>query len=580
MDAPATRTWTGYVVPALVTLLLGLHFFLGFRGFDHVHGGLLGVLEAPGALLGWGGVILLAILLGWLIAGLIGRDLFGLQGAAGLVVRLVGVVALGLALAGVFGLAGGVAAGGEVGAGIGDLLGSSLGTLPAVALLLLMALPSLVLAMSPFFQIAPRRPPGAAPMDALAALEPKPGLYEGSSTSLTKTLYPLRRFDEDGNEIPMTFDGRDVGTIRYADEGPDPAELEAERRRGEPVDAVRDDQPLPEGVRFAGEPETGPEEEPGAEPVGEGDRRIPLPDGVRFAGESEAEPEEEPEAEPVAEDARRVPLPEGVRYADESPPPAEEAAAASRPPPADARPGVPAVAPAPVPPHAEPEVEGSAAMDQLGDEDRAARYRAKLAGSGIFDEPPPPPRPERKPPAKKKAAGKKKAVAKKKTAPKKKAAAKKKATPRKKAAAKRKAAAKKRAPKEKAASRKKKATAKRKAVAKERAAPKKKAVAKKKTRPKAPAPADEPPPPVETPPARKGAVAPGPEDETYRKAVAVAMERGAASSVLLSRRLGIGYAQARALIERLVADGVLGEMAPSGSRPLLLTEEEWARRNR
>ena len=56
------------------------------------------------------------------------------------------------------------------------------------------------------------------------------------------------------------------------------------------------------------------------------------------------------------------------------------------------------------------------------------------------------------------------------------------------------------------------------------------------------------------------------------------MERSAASSVLLSRRLGIGYAQARALVELLVKDGILGEMTPSGSRPLLISPEEWDER--
>lgn len=166
-----------------------------------------------------------------------------------------------------------------------------------------------------------------------------------------------------------------------------------------------------------------------------------------------------------------------------------------------------------------------------------------------------------------------------KRAAKKKAPAKKTAT--KKTAAKKAAPKTKKAPaaKAKAAPKPKKAAPRKKA-----AAPKKKAAPKtKKATParRKPAPDPEPPDsaPIEEAPPRKGAGVTGPEDEVYRRAVAVAMERSAASSVLLSRRLGIGYAQARALIELLVKDGILGEMTPSGSRPLLISEAEWDERS-
>ncbi len=574
------RNWTGYGVPALVALLLGIQFFLGFRGFGQPDGGLLGLLEAPGALLGWGGVVILAVLLGWLIAGLVGRDLFGLRGASGLVVRLVGCVALGLALSGVFGLLGGRAGGGEVGAGIGDLLGSALGNVPAILVLILMAVPALLLSISPFFSTGPKvaRPGAGVSLDALADLEPKPGLYEGGTTHQPKPLYPERRFDESGNEIPMTFDARDVGQVRYADEGPDPEEA-TRTQKPEPVPAP-DAEDLADGVRFADDDDAeGDEGAPSKpEPVEADDGRIPLGNGVRYVDEEDGDEEadedgEEEEHEDVEEGEEEIPEPEEPEAA---PPP---------------RPVVPAVTPRPVTTPPPPAVRAADALDQLQDEDEGARYRAKLEDSGIFDEPPlPAPRPtpgaEEKPPSTKKKATKKKAARarKKPAATKKKTPAKKKASPKKKTPAKKKAATagkqaaakKKPATAKKATSTKKKKTAKakktapagRQAAAKKKAAPKKKGKAASAAAPE----------PVEGAPRRKGATTTVARDEIYDKAVAVAMERSAASSVLLSRRLGIGYAQARSLIELLVADGILGEMTPSGSRPVLVTEEEWEER--
>ena len=162
-----------------------------------------------------------------------------------------------------------------------------------------------------------------------------------------------------------------------------------------------------------------------------------------------------------------------------------------------------------------------------------ARYREKLEGSGFFDDSEPveaPAAPEDEPAAKAKSA--------------------KKAKPKKKS----KAAAKK--------------------------APRKKTPRKKKPSPDEHPPLplgdpeDEAAPEPPAPPPRKGSP-PATEEELIDAAVRVAIERGAASSVLLSRRLGIGYARARAVMDVLVKRGVLGNMGPSGSRPVQITLADW-----
>jgi hypothetical protein len=107
---------------------------------------------------------------------------------------------------------------------------------------------------------------------------------------------------------------------------------------------------------------------------------------------------------------------------------------------------------------------------------------------------------------------------------------------------------------------------------------------------------DEPPPTAPEPPppdapgqmklftgetAKKAAVPhPAEKDELFPAAVSAALERGSASLVLLKRRLNVGYARAASLMEALVAQGVLGEMTASGSRPTLISAAEWERRAR
>src|SRR5688572_17345387 len=105
----AVRKWLPALAPGLVLVLLAIQLLLGFRGFDRPHPGLVGALELPGRLLGWGGVVLLLPLLAWLLVGWWG---FGVTGMA---LKMLGAVTLGLAVGGLAGLAGGEAAGGRIG---------------------------------------------------------------------------------------------------------------------------------------------------------------------------------------------------------------------------------------------------------------------------------------------------------------------------------------------------------------------------------------------------------------------------------------------------------------------------------
>ncbi|MFV1959046.1 MAG: hypothetical protein ACC662_06490, partial [Planctomycetota bacterium] len=279
--ATTRRSPTALLVPTVVLILLGIQLAQGFGGFDRPGG----LLTTPGVLLGWGGVAVLLVLFAWLIMGWWGRDLFDLQGAGGLVVRLVGCLALGVALAGLAGVGGGAAAGGSIGAWLAHLLEGLLGGVLAVLVLLLMTAPSFLLSISPFFHRPSSDKVHAYPSgDRLASLEPPPGLFERSARDL-EGHYPARCYDEDGNEIPMTFDARDVGPARYAD---DPASVAA-RQPPPPPEPVEPPPPdtLPPGVHFADEFEESPqaafpEERLLDDPAPAG---VPLPDGVRFQDE-------------------------------------------------------------------------------------------------------------------------------------------------------------------------------------------------------------------------------------------------------------------------------------------------------
>jgi S-DNA-T family DNA segregation ATPase FtsK/SpoIIIE len=67
-------------------------------------------------------------------------------------------------------------------------------------------------------------------------------------------------------------------------------------------------------------------------------------------------------------------------------------------------------------------------------------------------------------------------------------------------------------------------------------------------------------------------------DPLLAQAVDVALGRGHASAVLLTRRLGVGFARAKSLIDQMVEQGVLGDMTASGTRPVIVSREDWEAR--
>jgi len=64
-------------------------------------------------------------------------------------------------------------------------------------------------------------------------------------------------------------------------------------------------------------------------------------------------------------------------------------------------------------------------------------------------------------------------------------------------------------------------------------------------------------------------------DPLFRRSVEVTLDRGAASPMLLTRRLGLPFARALGLVERMLATGVLAERTEAGSHPLAITRSEW-----
>ncbi len=64
-------------------------------------------------------------------------------------------------------------------------------------------------------------------------------------------------------------------------------------------------------------------------------------------------------------------------------------------------------------------------------------------------------------------------------------------------------------------------------------------------------------------------------DPLYSRAVEAALERQSASAVFFTRRLGLPFARATSLLERMVATGVLGPAGASGANPVLITRAEW-----
>jgi hypothetical protein len=350
-----------------------------------------------------------------------------------------------------------------------------------------------------------------------------------TTTGAVKPRYPQPRIGPNGEELPPEFTGSaDVGPIRFRDDADRmPIEPPVSTVTLSPPPAVgpaaKRSRPIV-GVRFADEPVDAPSEAPAAEPhpvAAHPRQEDRLPKGVRFADAplEPAAPMTAPSDEFAGAGLVEPRAPDAVA------PPAEPAPTVE---PGDAVPGV--SSPADAPPEAAAAAEAPAPPKKPK---RGESYRRKLSETGLLD---------RGPAA---------------------------------------------------------------APSGETAAP-----GERQSRPKdvrdairglfSTLPLDDLPPPGEEAasiePEPPPAVAPGQSalfdpagsrgrhpasaDPLFAQSVEAAIERGAGSLVLLKRKLGIGYARAAALMEALVEEGIVGEMTASGSRPTLVTAEEWQRRNR
>lgn len=265
------RHLPSFLAPGVLLFLVSVQIACAMAGFEG-SGGLLGLLEVPGVLLGWGGVVLLLPLLLWLLL-----DWWGYS-PSGFALKSLGSVALGIAVGGLAGVVGGRSAGGLVGADLAALLGDALSPAFAIFALLLMAVPAGILAFGRLgvgqlrsvregdaaqATARPPRRPAKEPGPKRAAPAEGAGPRSGASAWLTgvgaliprrrrkastdlealarknvggRVRYPQPVFDADGNELPMHFDGsRDVGAIRYAGEEDPPARAASARREAAPT---------------------------------------------------------------------------------------------------------------------------------------------------------------------------------------------------------------------------------------------------------------------------------------------------------------------------------------------------------
>lgn len=606
---PRRLTQRDYLLLSLVTVafvLLAVELPFGARGFDHPQSGShWKVLEAPGHALGWGGVAILVLVIPYaLVAWLKGR----LPGRA---VSALGALVFGV---GVGGLAGILAAtpvrgGGVAGGALAHMLTDSLGTPFACAVLAAIAIPGLFLSLAPLLletgyvvrSTVPSSSSGSATATGTGPATPArtAGKSAGLPPVLVKPWYPERKVGDDGEELPMALPGGDVGPIRYRDPPPPPpapapaasdatagamASKPAPRpipkaeappppalvagRKPQVISGVRyrdevpeppapppadprfrrtdDDEELAEGVRFA--PSSAPPADvappsPVVEVVAAPESPPPPPpppvvvhaEPVR-APDPAIEPEPAPAAEaPRAEIVATPPAPPAPLPVATAPPAAREA-----PSPAPTADVVPAAVPTAAADDAPPPV--ATAQSQ---HPSVVGHRRKLAESGIFegtspaaDRPgrPPKPKPRPAPPRDWKEAlhGLFSSLPVEELPPI-------------------------RVPDDLVGM-----------SAEETAA------AEAALRPDAPG---------QMKLFDAGSVEPdgraaGTRDALFEASVDAALERGTASLVLLKRKLGVGYARAASLMDALVAEGVLGEMTASGSRPTLLTPAEWNRRKR
>ena len=614
-----------FLAPGLLLLLLGIQVALGLRGFDQPASGALFVLQVPGILLGWGGVLLLAPLLMWLVLDWWGYEAPG-GDMGGLALKALGSAVLGIAAGALFGLAGGTALGGMIGGALAAVLGTALGKVVSVFVLGLMAAPACVLALSlQKRRPAPSTPASTSPVEAAPTDEPEAaassagprlpergygfwshvrGLFRGDRVPVEQRWYPKQRFDAWGNELPMDFKGqRDVGAIRFV--GEDEPTVEHEIVADVAAAATTDERPTTIADLLAGEerlptipellagnynaslqvgyldPSGGPRELAGDEAEDgfvhvDGAGR-PL-DGPLAGSPAGAAPERAASsfsfapADPVPRRGDDAPLAPGVRYADPEPPEEPEDVDAPEPERArvveqqlvlsqivcDAVRG-PVIAPRDaaqtrrtIRDTLRARVETIRAESESPDAP-PSRYLQKLEALGMFeptdpwpedDDAPGPEAPAPRTPQKKQTSTPKK-----------------KATPRKttsKQAAPKKAAPRKVGPKQATAA---KAVPKKAATLTAR--PKKGGPRRPDTQARAHA-------------AMLESLRIERLDPLFSRAVEAALDRGAASPVLLTRRLGLPFARASALLERMTASGVVGAAQPNGASPLLITREEWA----
>ncbi|HVG93577.1 MAG TPA: hypothetical protein VND21_03960, partial [Planctomycetota bacterium] len=272
--------WLALVVGAVALLLVNVVF--GVRGFDRPRAApAWRVLEAPGTVLGWGGVALIALAIPYAV-------LTWLRGKGpGRVVSVLGALVVAF---GIGGLAGALAhpaaaGGGRIAGTIAEFLRDAMGPVLAGVLFGLVCVPGLVLALVPLLA------------HATTGTGPRPVEAEGEDPA--RGWYPERRLGPDGLEIPMAFEGTDVGEIRLREPEPEPPVEEGPPAIASlPASSERRSRPIL-GIRFADEtePDAAAGTRPEALPVPDESR---LPQGVRFAPSKDAPAEPEPEPEPEA----------------------------------------------------------------------------------------------------------------------------------------------------------------------------------------------------------------------------------------------------------------------------------------
>ncbi len=67
-------------------------------------------------------------------------------------------------------------------------------------------------------------------------------------------------------------------------------------------------------------------------------------------------------------------------------------------------------------------------------------------------------------------------------------------------------------------------------------------------------------------------------DDLFEQAIQVVLEAGQASTSMLQRKLGVGYARAGRIIDELEEHGIIGEYQGSKPRAVLITKQQWLER--